>query len=91
VCYCVSVATATVGLRELRQQASELVRRVESGERLLVTVSGRPAAMLGPVDGPSWRTWDEIAPLFRHPGAGAGWDAERELLDDAPQDPWVER
>jgi prevent-host-death family protein len=30
-----------VGLRELRQQANEIVRRVEAGESSVVTVSGR--------------------------------------------------
>ncbi len=39
-----------IGLREVRQNASELVRRAQAGERLTITVSGRPAASLGPVD-----------------------------------------
>ncbi|MGQ0569393.1 MAG: type II toxin-antitoxin system Phd/YefM family antitoxin [Armatimonadota bacterium] len=38
-----------VGVRELRQQASALLRRVESGERFEITDRGRPVAMLGPV------------------------------------------
>jgi prevent-host-death family protein len=38
----------TVGLRELRQDASDLVRRVEAGEVIEVTVSGRLAARLIP-------------------------------------------
>ena len=38
-----------VGLREMRQNASDLVRRAEAGERLTITVAGRPAAVLGPV------------------------------------------
>lgn len=39
-----------VGLQEVRQNASELVRRAQAGERLTITVSGRPAASLGPVE-----------------------------------------
>jgi prevent-host-death family protein len=35
-----------VGLRELRQPASELVRRVEAGEEITITVAGRPSARL---------------------------------------------
>ncbi|MGH3544366.1 MAG: type II toxin-antitoxin system Phd/YefM family antitoxin, partial [Mycobacteriales bacterium] len=35
-----------VGLRELRQQASELVRRVGDGEEITITVAGRPSARL---------------------------------------------
>jgi len=38
-----------VGLREMRQNASDLVRRAEAGEKVTITVAGRPAAVLGPV------------------------------------------
>lgn len=38
-----------VGVRELRQRASELLRRVEDGETFEVTDRGRPVAMLGPL------------------------------------------
>jgi prevent-host-death family protein len=37
---------ATVGVRELRQRASELLRRVEAGETIEVTDRGRPVAVL---------------------------------------------
>lgn len=80
-----------VGLRELRQQASELVRRAENGEVVTVTVSGRPAAQLGPVGRRSWRRWDELSALYAHPGADRGWDEDRKLLDEGPQDPWLPR
>jgi prevent-host-death family protein len=42
---------ATVGVRELRQRASELLRRVEAGETIEVTDRGRPVAMLAPLPG----------------------------------------
>jgi prevent-host-death family protein len=35
-----------VGVRELRQRASEILRRVEAGESFEVTDRGRPVAML---------------------------------------------
>jgi prevent-host-death family protein len=38
-----------VGIRELRQRASELLRRVEAGETFEVTDRGRPVAVLGPL------------------------------------------
>jgi len=38
----------TVGVRELRQRASELLRRVEAGETIEVTDRGRPVAVLAP-------------------------------------------
>lgn len=81
----------TVGLRELRQSASELVRRAEAGETVTITVSGRPAAVLGPVSRRSWRSWDEVAPLFARRGAGHGWEDERQLIDGEVGDPWADR
>lgn len=39
----------TVSVRELRQHLSRYLRRVENGERLVVTERRRPVAMLGPL------------------------------------------
>jgi prevent-host-death family protein len=39
----------TIGVRELRQRASELLRRVEAGETIEVTDRGRPVAVLAPL------------------------------------------
>jgi prevent-host-death family protein len=38
-----------VGIRELRQRASELLRRVEDGESIEITDRGRPVAVLAPL------------------------------------------
>jgi prevent-host-death family protein len=35
-----------IGIRELRQRASEVIRRVEAGETFEITDRGRPAAIL---------------------------------------------
>jgi prevent-host-death family protein len=39
----------SVGIRELRQRASELLRLVEAGETIEVTDRGRPVAVLAPL------------------------------------------
>ncbi len=39
----------TVGVRELRRRASELLRLVEQGEIVEITDRGRPVALLGPL------------------------------------------
>jgi prevent-host-death family protein len=39
----------SVGIRELRQRASELIRRVEDGESIEITDRGRPVAVLAPL------------------------------------------
>jgi prevent-host-death family protein len=79
-----------VGLREMRQNASELVRRAEAGEQVTITVAGRAAAVLGPIAPRSWRRWEDVAELFREP-MDVGWAADRDLLDATPVDPWQPR
>jgi prevent-host-death family protein len=79
-----------VGLREMRQNASDLVRRAEAGEHVTITVAGRPAAVLGPVSPRAWRRWDDLADLFREP-IDAEWEADRDLLDSSLEDPWEAR
>jgi prevent-host-death family protein len=39
----------SVGVRELRQRASELLRLVEGGETIEITDRGRPVALLSPL------------------------------------------
>lgn len=43
---------ARIGIRELRQNASEYVRRAEKGETIEVTDRGRPVAQLAPLPRP---------------------------------------
>lgn len=81
---------STVGLRELRQEASELVRRVEAGEEITVTVAGRPSARLIAASPQRWRRWDAVSDLFRGP-ADTAWEADRERIDQAIRDPWAGR
>jgi prevent-host-death family protein len=42
-----------VGIRELRQSASALIRRVIAGETIEVTKRGRPVARIVPIQGDS--------------------------------------
>ncbi|WP_153342904.1 type II toxin-antitoxin system Phd/YefM family antitoxin [Nocardia aurantia] len=83
----------TIGLRELRQNASELVRRVESGEELTITVAGRPSARLVPLAPATaaprtWRTYEQIANLWSG-SDDAEWEADRDRIDQAVRDPWA--
>lgn len=77
-----------MGLRELRQHASELVRRVEEGEEIVVTVAGRPGARLVPAAARSWRQWADVAEIFGGP-EDRDWKADREELADDVRDPWA--
>ena len=78
----------TTGLRELRQQASELVRRAEAGETIVVTINGREVAQLGPVRSRQWRRAADVMPIFAGP-SDAEWQADRELLDHTVSDPFA--
>jgi prevent-host-death family protein len=64
---------ASVRIRELRQRASELVRRVEAGETIEVTDRGRPVAVLAPLPG--------RRPLERLRATGDLIPGERDLAD----------
>ena len=83
---------AEIPLRELRNHTSEVLRRVEDGESLTVTVSGRPVAQLIPLQRRRQAlTWDEIASVQADPGLR---DDLRRLLSDTTDDvvdPWERR
>jgi len=77
----------TVGLRELRQDASELVRRVEGGEQIDITVAGRLAARLIPAAPKQWVPWNAIAGLFIGP-PDPTWEQDRDLVGQSFANPW---
>ncbi len=49
-----------VGIRELRNQVAAVVRRAGDGERIVVTVAGKPVAQIGPLnpDAQGFSLWD---------------------------------
>lgn len=81
---------ATVGLRELRQDASELVRRVEGGEEIEITVSGRLAARIVPAAPKRWQRWENVADAFAG-RADPNWERDRDLIDQSVANPWQAR
>ena len=76
-----------VGLRELRQDASGLVRRVEEGEEIQITVAGRLAARLVPVAPRQWQRWVDVEGLFAG-RADPDWQRDRDLIDQSVTNPW---
>lgn len=79
---------ATFGVRELRQNASEILRAVEAGEPATVTVAGRPVAQIVPIRADRWTTWERVRSVFDSP-TDASWDAERREFGCADLvDPW---
>ncbi len=74
--------------RELRNDVSAVLRRVEAGERLRVTVSGRPVAELVPLaPRPQSLPWAELQRSLEGARADAGLLADlRGLIPDTTDD-----
>ncbi|HWM91565.1 MAG TPA: type II toxin-antitoxin system prevent-host-death family antitoxin [Thermoanaerobaculia bacterium] len=76
--------------RELRNQSGEILRETEKGESFLITVEGRPIALLTPYPKKRWVPKAEAMKLLRdgRPDPGFFEDvAELGTLDDLG-DPW---
>jgi prevent-host-death family protein len=77
--------------RELRNNTADLLRRVEAGEQLRITVHGHPVAELVPIDrAQQFVPYDELVKGLR--GAMLADDRlEQELreLDEPPRDPFA--
>ena len=40
----------SVGARDLKQHTGEIIARIRGGEKLLLTVRGKPVAVIAPID-----------------------------------------
>ena len=74
--------------RELRNDVSEVLRRVERGERLTVTVSGRPVALMVPLaTRPKTIPWAVLASAVGKVSADSGLRTELgEVLEGTTDD-----
>ncbi|AYG03253.1 type II toxin-antitoxin system Phd/YefM family antitoxin [Gryllotalpicola protaetiae] len=96
---------ASVGVRELRQNASEVLRRVEAGEEIEVTVNGRLAARIvpalravpnyppTPTPARPLKLAEFLTKLAEIPDDNTGWAEEiYAARDNDPLfDPWADR
>ena len=79
---------ADIPARELRNDVSAVLRRVEAGERLRVTVSGRPVAELVPLPSkPTSIPWEQFRESLKGALADPGLTDElAELIPDTTDD-----
>ena len=80
-----------VASRELRNQTRTLLDRVADGERITVTVNGRPVAELAPIaERPRWMSRGRFVNEVLAHQADAGLAAElASLVDETTDDlPW---
>lgn len=78
-----------VALRELRNDTSAILRRVAGGERIAITVRGRPAAELVPVErsGRRWLSRAEVVDRLLRGQADASLRSDlEELAGDTTDD-----
>lgn len=63
-----------VATRELRNKTADLLKRVEAGESMVITVRGKPVATLSPYrnDAPKWMPRDELIELLKTHSADPG-------------------
>jgi prevent-host-death family protein len=88
---CYTPLMRTIPQRELRNQSGEILRETEKGESFLITVEGRPVAMLSPYPKRRWVPRAEVKKLLASgkPDPGFFQDiAELGTLDDLT-DPWL--
>jgi prevent-host-death family protein len=72
-----SIPDRTVAVRDLKNRLSEVLREVEAGERITVTVDRRPVAELVPLDRkPRWVTGRDLL------GRLEGRHADTGMLDE---------
>ena len=86
---------ATIPQRDLRNNVGEMLRRAEAGERLTVTVGGRPVAELGPLSQRrSLPGAEELRALLAEAPADRAWatDLQRMRQQDREnaRDPWAD-
>jgi prevent-host-death family protein len=71
-----------VSVRELRNHTAEVLRRVEAGERLRVTVDRRPVAELAPLPGrDAWVSRERVIGALVQADAGLREDLSEALAD----------
>ncbi len=85
----------TIPQRELRNNVSKVLRRAEAGERLTITVNGRPVAELGPPSTPfRFAAPERLAEILADNPVDGEWASElrrmREEDAAASRDPWAE-
>jgi prevent-host-death family protein len=76
-----------VSARDLRNHTAAVLRRAESGERLLVTVSRRPVAQLVPLERSVWASGAAMERVLREAPADAGLLADLAPLREQVVEP----
>jgi prevent-host-death family protein len=75
-----------IAIRELRNDVAAVVRRAGAGERIVITVDGRPVAQLGPLEPVGAPTLEDLVATGHVVAARRPAPADPPDAEDAPVD-----
>jgi prevent-host-death family protein len=78
----------TIPQRTLRNDSSEILREAEAGERFVITVNGRPVAVLGPYERRQWVPAQSVRELLATPTDPTVLTDLQAVAPDEVRDPW---
>lgn len=79
----------TIPQRELRNNSATVLREAEEGEEFVITVDGRPVAVLGPYRKRQWVTRDSIGQMLSTPTDPDLLGDIRQHREEEIRDPWA--
>lgn len=74
--------------RTLRNESAAVLRQAEAGERFVITVHGRPVAVLGPYERRRWVRAEAVRELLATPTDPTVLDDLRAAQPEDLTDPW---
>ena len=78
----------TIAQRVLRNESGRILREAEGGERFVITVQGRPVALLSPYERRQWVSADSVRELLATPTDPDLLDELRRSEPGPLDDPW---
>lgn len=78
----------TIAQRVLRNESGRILREAESGEQFVITVQGRPVALLSPYERRQWVNADSVRELLATPTDPDLFDELRQSEPGPLVDPW---
>src|SRR5436190_1192386 len=88
---CYARAVKQIPQRELRNDSAAILRAAESGEEFVITVDGRPVAVLGPFRRRRFVSAPVVREMLETPTDPSVLDDVRRLMPDRPSDPFARR
>lgn len=78
----------TIPQRTLRNDSGHILRQAEAGERFVITVHGRPVAVLGPYERRRWVPAESVRTLQATPTDTSVLDDLHRIEPEEVTDPW---